>query len=190
MSASTDLPLPWVLTVEEQKLIDRFNKKKYVKWAIYGWTSEMRDDMATVQAKHREREGLPTEPFSGNRMSMLETFPVKRSAGSEESFRFQTWLHDMQGGLCAACGWPVRLREVATDHIVPKNRGGTDHPCNIQLLCPACNSTKGSKSQLYLMRRLVQFGLLPESEAKPALVEADLKQRGFDIRLAYEGEAR
>ena len=188
MSASADLPLPWVLTAKEQKLIDRFNKKKYVKWAVYGWTLKMRDDMAAVLTKHRKRMGLRTEPFSGNRMPDLETFPVIRPVGSEESFRFRTWLHDMQGGLCAACGWPVRLRDAANDHIVPWKRGGTHHPCNIQLLCKACNSTKGSRSQLYLMRRLVQLELLPESEAKPAIVKADLKQRGFDIRLAYEGE--
>lgn len=186
MSTNADLPLPWVLTAEEQERLDGFDQK-HVKWAVYGWTPEMRDNMTAVQAKHREWMGLPTEPFSGDRMPMLETFPVKRSIASEESFRFRTWLHDMQGGLCAACGWPVRLREAPKDHIVPKNRGGTDHPCNIQLLCPACNSTKGSRSQLYLMFRLVQLELLPESEAKPALVEADLKQRGFDIRLACEG---
>ena len=32
------------------------------------------------------------------------------------------------------------------DHVVPKARGGTDHIENLQLLCGACNSVKGTKT--------------------------------------------
>ncbi len=33
------------------------------------------------------------------------------------------------------------------DHVVAKARGGTDHIENLQLLCGACNSMKGTKTQ-------------------------------------------
>ena len=32
------------------------------------------------------------------------------------------------------------------DHILPKSRGGTDHPDNLQLLCSGCNRSKGNKT--------------------------------------------
>ena len=48
-------------------------------------------------------------------------------------------LYGEQEGVCAGCDthFPVRVREV--DHILPRTRGGTDHPDNLQLLCSGCN---------------------------------------------------
>ena len=37
------------------------------------------------------------------------------------------------------------LRNLTVDHVVPKSRGGADDPDNLQLLCGACNSMKGTK---------------------------------------------
>jgi hypothetical protein len=37
------------------------------------------------------------------------------------------------------CGHPVML---TLDHIIPRSRGGTKHPSNIQLLCTRCNQVK------------------------------------------------
>jgi 5-methylcytosine-specific restriction protein A len=39
------------------------------------------------------------------------------------------------GRLCAICGQPAE----DLDHITPINRGGTDHPTNLQPLCADCN---------------------------------------------------
>lgn len=43
---------------------------------------------------------------------------------------------------CAKC----KLRKKLTkDHIVPKSRGGRNHPSNIQPLCEGCNLAKGDR---------------------------------------------
>jgi 5-methylcytosine-specific restriction protein A len=47
------------------------------------------------------------------------------------------------GNVCP--GWNVPAHPAADltgDHIVPKARGGTDSPDNVQVLCRACNSRK------------------------------------------------
>ena len=85
----------------------------------------------------------------------------------------------MQGGLCAGCEWSIRFWEAPADHIVPQKRAGTDHPCNIQMLCPVCNSTKSRRSQLYLMLRLVQFGLVSENEANGKIQPENTTVIGF-----------
>lgn len=36
------------------------------------------------------------------------------------------------------------LNAVTVDHVVPRSRGGSDHPNNLVLACFGCNSTKGS----------------------------------------------
>ena len=32
------------------------------------------------------------------------------------------------------------------DNMLPRSRGGTDHPDNLQLLCSGCNRSKGDKT--------------------------------------------
>ena len=49
------------------------------------------------------------------------------------------------------------FRNFTVDHIVPQSRGGTDHLDNLQLLCGACTSLKGDRSQEYLMARLKEM---------------------------------
>ncbi len=45
-------------------------------------------------------------------------------------------------GRCEACGVSVEERALEVDHIVPRNRGGTDDPLNLQALCYVCNAQK------------------------------------------------
>ncbi len=49
---------------------------------------------------------------------------------------------------------------MTVDHIVPHSQGGTDHEDNLQLLCGACNSTKGTNTQAQLIARLKEQGVL------------------------------
>ena len=53
-------------------------------------------------------------------------------------------LFGKQEGHCAGCEVAFPFRNFTVDHIVPRSRGGHDHIDNLQLLCNACNSQKGS----------------------------------------------
>ena len=46
------------------------------------------------------------------------------------------------------------FRNFTIDHIVPRARGGTDHMDNLQLLCNACNSLKGTRTQAEFLAAL------------------------------------
>ena len=74
--------------------------------------------------------------------------PVSRT-DLEELPNYRTHRHRLYGeqeGVCIGCDthFPFRIMEV--DHILPQSRGGTDHPDNLQLLCSACNRSKGSRT--------------------------------------------
>jgi diadenosine tetraphosphate (Ap4A) HIT family hydrolase/5-methylcytosine-specific restriction endonuclease McrA len=45
-------------------------------------------------------------------------------------------------GRCECCGTPVEERAIEVDHIIPRNRGGSDDPSNLQALCYVCNAQK------------------------------------------------
>ena len=52
-----------------------------------------------------------------------------------------------RGGICAGCGFYFDSdRNLATDHMVPMSKGGTDGRENLQFLCTRCNSSKGNKT--------------------------------------------
>jgi site-specific DNA-methyltransferase (adenine-specific) len=60
-----------------------------------------------------------------------------------------TYKHELYGeqeGKCAGCNYFLPFRNMTIDHIVPQSKGGTDVKENLQLLCNACNATKGTRS--------------------------------------------
>ena len=61
-------------------------------------------------------------------------------------------LYGAQEGFCGGCGEHFRKRNLTVDHIVPRAHGGTDHAENLWLLCAACNSSKGTRSQEQFLR--------------------------------------
>ena len=68
-------------------------------------------------------------------------------------------LFGKQEGRCAGCDTAFPFRNFTVDHIVPRSKGGHDHLDNLQLLCNACNSQKGSRSQEEFLVRLQAAGL-------------------------------
>lgn len=76
---------------------------------------------------------------------------------SEKLPNYRTHKHTLLGkqeGLCNGCKTQFPFRNMTVDHIVPKSQGGTDYEDNLQLLCGACNSTKGQGTQAELISRL------------------------------------
>lgn len=63
-------------------------------------------------------------------------------------------LYGTQEGNCKGCKIHFPFRNLTVDHIVPRAKGGSDHFENLQLLCGACNSLKGTGSQAELLAKL------------------------------------
>ena len=71
----------------------------------------------------------------------------------------KTELFGRQEGKCNGCQYPFHFRNLTVDHKKPQSKGGTDHIENLQLLCAACNSSKGTGTQEELISRLKEQGV-------------------------------
>lgn len=73
--------------------------------------------------------------------------PSRTDVGKLPNYRTSAHhLYGVQEGVCAGCQTHFPFRVMEVDHILPRSRGGTDHPDNLQLLCCGCNRSKGSKT--------------------------------------------
>ena len=93
---------------------------------------------------------IRTDPIDTGTQRRLPRVPIHKNA-----------LYEEQEGLCNGCKYMFLFRNMTIDHIVPKSKGGTDLKENLQLLCNACNSTKGTRSQSEFIKRLKQQGVIP-----------------------------
>ncbi|MXY19735.1 MAG: hypothetical protein F4Y49_00170 [Dehalococcoidia bacterium] len=87
---------------------------------------------------------------------------IPRHADQGRLPNYRTHKHTLFGrqeGVCAGCEVMFPFRNMTIDHIVPRSKGGADHLDNLQLLCGACNSMKGDRSQAEFFARLVREGM-------------------------------
>lgn len=70
-------------------------------------------------------------------------------------------LFGKQEGLCNGCRIAFPFQNFTIDHVVPQSKSGTHHIENLQLLCNASNSKKGSGTQAELIVNLQQEGIIP-----------------------------
>lgn len=54
-------------------------------------------------------------------------------------------LWERQAGVCNGCGCDLNASGYHVDHVRPIAKGGSNGPENLQLLCPTCNLSKGTK---------------------------------------------
>lgn len=87
--------------------------------------------------------------------------PRRTDLGELPSYRtHKHTLYGLQEGICAGCNIHFPFRNLTIDHVIPRARGGSDRIDNLQLLCGACNSTKGTDSQAHLTARLKARGVI------------------------------
>ncbi|WP_423908023.1 DNA methyltransferase [Candidatus Spongiihabitans sp.] len=80
--------------------------------------------------------------------------PKRSARGLARSHNIKNILYGQQEGFCSGCRTHFPMRNMEVDHIVPKAHGGQDTDDNLQLLCGACNRTKGIGTMADLMARL------------------------------------
>ena len=86
--------------------------------------------------------------------------PQRTDLGKLPNYRtHRHTLYGKQEGHCAGCLVLFPFRNMTVDHVVPRAGGGTDHLDNLQLLCAACNSLKGTRSQAELVAALLERGI-------------------------------
>ena len=77
----------------------------------------------------------------------LDDPPKRTDLGGLPNYRTHRHrLYGEQEGVCAGCDVHFPFRVMDVDHMLPKSRGGTDHPDNLQLLCSGCNRSKGGRT--------------------------------------------
>ena len=134
----------------------------------------------SAESMHRQWIGIDLSPLAGQLVEsrLREQFgvfaeihhrtdvPRRTDQGKLPDYRtHKHTLYGRQEGHCAGCRVLFPFRNLTVDHVVPRAAGGTDHLDNLQLLCGACNSTKGTGTQAELIAALRQKGILAEETA-------------------------
>lgn len=77
----------------------------------------------------------------------LDMPPKRTDLGELPNYRTHRHrLYGEQEGVCIGCDMHFPFKVMEVDHILPRSKGGTDHPDNLQLLCSACNRSKGGRT--------------------------------------------
>ena len=116
------------------------------------WAGIDISEKAVELVNMRLREHLGLE----GTLAVTRRRPPARTDGGDKtkSPNIREILYSKQDGRCAGCREAYPLRNLETDHIHPRSRGGADIDENLQLLCGFCNRTKGDRPQIWLLRRL------------------------------------
>ena len=121
------------------------------------WVGIDLSPVAETQVKNRlEKE---VRLWTGKVVVRTDT-PRRTDVGSLPPYKtHKHTLFGRQEGLCAGCRVMFPFRNFTIDHKVAQSRGGTDHLDNLQLLCGACNSKKGTRTHEQFIALLEREGL-------------------------------
>lgn len=104
-------------------------------WEEEGYEAD--DVKALVLAADRRRKRQLEQAIA---LTSQATVAASRARSPiAEEVRIEVWRRD--GGRCVKCGSQANLE---FDHIIPVAMGGSNTARNLQLLCEACNRTKGA----------------------------------------------
>ena len=109
------------------------------------WAGIDLSPLAIKLVNERIAEDRPGSLFGG--ATALKTPPKRTDLGDLPNYRTHRHrLYGEQEGVCAGCDTHFPFRVMDVDHMLPRTKGGTDHPDNLQLLCSGCNRSKGGKT--------------------------------------------
>ena len=93
-------------------------------------------------------------------LGIIHRTDIPRRTDIEDLPNYRTHKHSLYGnqeGRCAGCNEMFHFKNLTIVHIVPRSKGGHDGLENLQLLCGFCNSTKGDRSQEFLLAKLKEL---------------------------------
>jgi 5-methylcytosine-specific restriction endonuclease McrA len=82
-------------------------------------------------------EGRINYPFVSDRFKAFKSRAISMSGAIRE------WQREQE--LPRACVFCGTDKDLTTDHLIPRHRGGSDDPDNLVLSCQSCNSSRGEK---------------------------------------------
>ena len=89
-----------------------------------------------------------------------DDIPRRTDLGELPNYRtHKHTLYGRQEGVCGGCRILFPFRNFTIDHVISRAKGGSDHLDNLQLLCGACNSMKGTDSQEQFVARIIAQGI-------------------------------
>jgi len=83
---------------------------------------------------------LKLEEFVSKRGDAAWSHRTKSSGYISGSIRFN--ILKRARSRCELCGISAERKALEVDHIIPRNKGGSDDPSNLQALCYSCNAMK------------------------------------------------
>lgn len=121
------------------------------------------EDITKIRLEEASEQGILFSSIQMSDVTVTSTSPLRTDESGTavqrrlpSAYEHKHELYGLQEGHCNGCKLHFRIRNLTIDHIIPESKGGTDHRENLQLLCGACNSTKGNRSQEYLYQQLEQ----------------------------------
>ena len=106
-----------------------------VKLIVDGLTFEEKANLRAI-CEQKIGEFLSSRGLSTWDYSLLSFDPVG------ESLRYEILTRDR---VCQLCGATREQERLEVDHIVPRSKGGTNDPGNLQVLCAPCNRGKSNR---------------------------------------------
>ena len=117
--------------------------------------SEMAVRLVRARIRRELQEFMAVDMFD-----FIHRTDIPQRSGTFPHYRtHKHTLYGKQEGVCNGCKTFFPFRNMTVDHVIPRKHGGMDSIENLQLLCQACNSTKGTGTHEQLIVALQEQGI-------------------------------